>query len=104
MKPFTKGTKPYLFEKLANPDENGVSRWVSKTEFVDDYSSLYFENGASWCRKESSLAKKYIIEFDKSVAVNAGVGSFTVDIRIIESVNHTFLEPVTEIINVMFKS
>lgn len=67
MKPFKEGTKPYLFEKLANPDEDGVSRWVSKTEFVDEYSSLYFENGASWCRKESSLAKKYILEFDKTV-------------------------------------
>ena len=34
MKPFAVGSKPYLFEKLAQPDENGFSRWVSKTEFV----------------------------------------------------------------------
>ena len=67
MKPFAIGSKSYLFEKLANPDENGVSRWVSKTEFIGEYNSLFFENGASWCRKESSLAKKYVIEFDKSV-------------------------------------
>ena len=25
---FKEGTKPYLFIKLANPDENGKSRWV----------------------------------------------------------------------------
>ena len=30
MKPFAVGSKPYLFEKLAQPDENGFSRWVSK--------------------------------------------------------------------------
>lgn len=67
MKPFSKGSKPYLFEKLANPDENGVSRWVSKTEFTGEYSELMFQNGASWCRKESSIAKKYVVVFDKSV-------------------------------------
>lgn len=64
---FRKGTKPYLFEKLANPDSNGVSRWVSKSEFVGEFSPLMFKNGADWCRKESSIAKYYIVEFDKSV-------------------------------------
>lgn len=64
---FKEGTKPYLFVKLANPDSNGFSRWVSKTEFVDDYAPLMFQNGADWCRKESTIAKYYILEFDKSV-------------------------------------
>lgn len=54
---FAQGTKPFLFEKLASPDENGVSRWVSKSEFVGKYADLMFQNGASWCRKESSIAK-----------------------------------------------
>ncbi|WP_443716553.1 hypothetical protein [Ruminococcus sp.] len=41
---FAQGTKPFLFEKLASPDENGVSRWVSKSEFenykiMNDYCS-----------------------------------------------------------------
>lgn len=67
MKQFKEGTKLYLFEKLASPNEDGVSRWVSKDEFVGEYKDLYFENGASWCRKESTLAKKYYIEFDKSI-------------------------------------
>ena len=56
-----------LFLELAQPDENGVSRWVSVTEFVNDYSILKFGNGASWARKELPLAKKYIVEFDKSI-------------------------------------
>ena len=56
-----------LFLELAQPDENGVSRWVSVTEFVDKYSALKFGNGASWARKELPLAKKYIVEFDKNV-------------------------------------
>ena len=67
MAKFKEGSKPYLFEKIAQPDENGVSRWVSKTEFTGDYEDLYFENGASWCRASSSIAKKYNVEFDKSV-------------------------------------
>ncbi|MBE5743632.1 MAG: restriction endonuclease [Clostridiales bacterium] len=60
-------TKTELFIKLAKPSENGVSRWVDISEFVGEYSCLTFGNGADWARKESTLAKKYIIEFDKSI-------------------------------------
>mgnify|MGYP001049805368 CR=1 FL=1 len=56
-----------LFLELAKPDENGVSRWVSKTEFTGRYARLAFGNGASWARKEMPLAKKFAVEFDKSV-------------------------------------
>lgn len=59
-------TKTKLFEQLAKPDKNGQSRWVNATEFVGDYKDLQLGNGGSWCRASSSLAKKYIIEFDKS--------------------------------------
>jgi len=70
---FKEGTKPYLFVKLAQPDNKGYSRWVSKNEFVDEYSSLMFQNGADWCRKESTIAKYYYIEFDKSITSGNGV-------------------------------
>lgn len=66
-------TKTELFIKLAQPDENGISRWVSVTEFVGEYASLTFGNGASWARKESTLAQKYVIEFDKSVTSGNGI-------------------------------
>lgn len=56
-----------LFLELAEPDENGVSRWVSITEFTGRYARLVFGNGASWARKEMPLAKKFVVEFDKSV-------------------------------------
>lgn len=59
-------TKTELFLKLANPNKDGISRWVSISEFIGEYSDLTFGNGASWARKESTLAKKYVIEFDKS--------------------------------------
>ena len=59
-------TKNELFIKLAQPNENGVSRWVKAEEFVGEYGVLKLGNGASWCRRNSTLAKKYIIEFDKS--------------------------------------
>jgi hypothetical protein len=66
-------TKYELFLKLANPDENGVSRWVSTTEFVGEYADLTFGNGASWARKESSLAKKYKIEFYRGDTSGNGI-------------------------------
>lgn len=66
-------TKTELFIKLAQPDENGVSRWVNVTEFVGEYACLTFGNGASWARKESTLAKKYVIEFDKNITSGNGI-------------------------------
>lgn len=66
-------TKTELFIKLAQPNENGVSRWVDISEFVGEYACLTFGNGASWARKESMLAKKYIIEFDKSITPGNGI-------------------------------
>lgn len=66
-------TKTELFIKLANPNENGVSRWVDISEFVGEYACLTFGNGASWARKESMLARKYVIEFDKSITPGNGI-------------------------------
>lgn len=66
-------TKTELFIQLAHPDENGVSRWVNVSEFVGEYACLTFGNGASWARKESILAKKYVIEFDKSITKGNGI-------------------------------
>lgn len=60
-------TKTELFIKLAKPDENGESRWVYSTEFIGEFADLQLGNGGSWCRTSSSLAKKYIVEFDKSI-------------------------------------
>ena len=60
-------TKTELFLKLAEPDENGYSRWVYVEEFVGEYAALKFGNGMSWARKESTLAKKYIIETNKNL-------------------------------------
>lgn len=59
-------TKTELFLKLANPNEKGESRWVNALEFVGEYADLQLGNGGSWCRASSSLAKKYVVEFDKS--------------------------------------
>lgn len=58
-------TKTDLFIELASPDKEGKSRWVLVTEFTGKYADLQLGNGGSWCRASSSLAKKYIIEFDK---------------------------------------
>lgn len=66
-------TKNELFLELAKPNENGVSRWVKVSDFTGKYADLSFGNGASWARKESTLAKKYIIEFDKSLTSGNGI-------------------------------
>jgi len=59
-------TKIELFEELANPDENGVSRWVSVDEFVGKYQGLQLLNGAGWSRDDGTFGKKYIVERDKT--------------------------------------
>jgi len=59
-------TKAELFLELAKPDGSGKSRWVDVSEFTGKYKELQLGNGGSWCRPSSSLAKKYIIEVDKS--------------------------------------
>ncbi|MCL2844587.1 MAG: restriction endonuclease [Chitinivibrionia bacterium] len=58
-------TKTELFLQLAKPDQRGESRWVHVEEFVGIYKDLQLGNGGSWCRASSSLAKKYIVDFDK---------------------------------------
>ena len=60
-------TKAELFIKLANPNEKGESRWVYATEFVGEYAVLQLGNGGSWYRGNTSLAKKYIVETNKSI-------------------------------------
>lgn len=61
-------TKTDLFIELAQPDSEGVSRWVSSSEFVGRYVDLQLGNGGSWCRTCSSLAKRFIVELDKSLS------------------------------------
>jgi len=56
-----------LFLELAKPDQNGVSRWVTVAEFIGKYKALQLGNGGSWCRANSTLAKKYIVELDKTL-------------------------------------
>lgn len=59
-------SKTDLFLQLAQPDENGISRWVMTTEFTGEYERLQIRNGGYCCRKGSLLAKRYNIEVDKS--------------------------------------
>lgn len=68
-----KETKTAMFLRLAKPNDAGVSRWVDCSEFVGEFADLKFGNGASWARKESALAKNYIIEFDKSITPGNGI-------------------------------
>jgi hypothetical protein len=49
-----------LVIELFNPDENGISRWVKKSECVGKYVSLSPSNGNHWYRNKG--LKKYIFE------------------------------------------
>ena len=62
-------SKNKLFLDLAKPDEKGFSRWVDVSEFIGEYSRLVFGNGADWARSDGTLAKAYIIEFDKIIVI-----------------------------------
>lgn len=63
----SKTSKTELFIELAQPNGNGVSRWVSISEFTGKYKSLQLGNGGDFCRKSSVLSRQYIVEFDKSI-------------------------------------
>lgn len=56
-----------LFIKIAKPNVKGISRWVSKDEFIGEYKDLYFSNGFPWGRKSSAIAKLYNVETDKTI-------------------------------------
>lgn len=66
-------SKSELFLELANPDENGCSRWVETSEFTGKYERLKLGNGLDFGRKESPLAQKYIIEKDKKRTTGNGI-------------------------------
>lgn len=63
----TRKTKIELWEELAQPDENGFTRWVSVNEFVGKYQGLQLLNGAGWSRDDGPFGRKYIVERDKSL-------------------------------------
>ncbi|MDR1450807.1 MAG: restriction endonuclease [Helicobacteraceae bacterium] len=66
-------TKEQLFLELAKPNEDGISRWVSVNEFKDKYSELKLGNGGAWRRRSSSLARKYIVEFNKEITKGVSI-------------------------------
>ena len=55
-----------LFLELAQPNVDGVSRWVNTTEFVGKYKPLELGNGWSWGRASSPLQQKYKVEIDRT--------------------------------------
>jgi hypothetical protein len=68
-------TKKELFLKLSRPDNFGISRWVSKNEFIDEFKSLDFNNGCPWIRsfnylyetkKENKIWKVRLVGFKKN--------------------------------------
>jgi hypothetical protein len=71
----TKISQKDLFLKLSSPNKSGKSRWVDVSEFKGEFSSLKFGNGSSWGRKSSALAKKYIVETDKSITAGNKIDS-----------------------------
>lgn len=72
-------TKTELFVELAQPDNEGKSRWVNISEFVGKYAVLKLGNGGSWCRTNSSLAKKYIVVFDKNLTSGNSIDAIKLD-------------------------
>ncbi|WQY86641.1 hypothetical protein E5L60_05650 [Helicobacter pylori] len=66
-------SKKELFLELAQPDKNGVSRWVSVREFVGKYQGLQLGNGGVG-RNNSSLAKEFNLEFDKGQTLGNSIG------------------------------
>ncbi len=79
-------TKADLFIELAQPNHEGVSRWVSVSEFVGKYKSLKLGNGGSWCRASSTLAKKFNVEFNKKLSPGTSIDAIRLNGYKIEEV------------------
>lgn len=73
----SKKSKSTLFLELAQPNDQGESRWVYVSEFKDAYASLNLGNGLDFARRGSKLDKKYNIEVDR-----AGKGNKITSIRL----------------------
>lgn len=58
-------SKKDLFLELAQPDQDGISRVVYVSEFIDKYEKLVMGNGGDWCRTDGSLSKDYIVRRNK---------------------------------------
>ena len=70
-----------LFLKLSEFSiEKGISRIVDTSEFKDEYINLKLGNGGSWCRLDSTFAKKYKYVLRKA----DGTFGFSWDIEDIE--------------------
>lgn len=92
-----KKTKTELFLELASPNEQGYSRWVSVAEFVGEYKELKLGNGGSWCRKESTLAKRYKLEFDKTQTAGNSIDAVrTIGLNTDASFNQTIRSDIKE--------
>ncbi|MDO5759886.1 MAG: restriction endonuclease [Bacteroidota bacterium] len=93
-------TKTELFLELAKPNEKGVTRWVDVTEFVGKYKDLQLGNGGSWCRKSSTLAKKYLLKVDKSKTKGNSIDA----IRLIGfNINQSFQQAIRKDIKEYYK-
>lgn len=90
-------TKTELFLELAKPDKNGVSKWVTVDKFVGKYKDLKLGNGGSWCRASSSLAKKYILEFDKTRTSGKSIDAIrTIGFNNLKTFNQTIRADIKE--------
>lgn len=58
--PFKVNSNPYKFFELAQPNDNGISRWVTREEW--EAIGLKHSNGGDWNRSDGSLAKNFVIE------------------------------------------
>jgi len=90
-------TKTELFLKLAKPNESGVSRWVNVAEFIGEFKSLRLGNGGSWCRANSTLAKRYIVEFDKKLTSGNSIDAIRLNgLNISKSFNQNIRNDIKE--------
>jgi DNA-binding protein YbaB len=86
-----------LFLELANPGKEDLSRWVYSSEFIGKYKDLQLGNGGSWYRASSGLAKKYIIEFDKSKTSGNAIDAIKlVGLNVKEMFNHNIRQDIKD--------
>ncbi len=94
---FRRNSKPFLFVELAKPDENGYSRKVNISEFIEEYETLKFGNGGDWCRSDGTLAKRYNLDRikDKGAIIAVQLFGFNIKNKISKQIRNDITKEIT---------
>jgi hypothetical protein len=96
-----KKSKRKMFIELANPDDDGKSKIITREEF-EKIEELKLGNGGSWCRYNSKLADTFIIKIyrygdaDNSMISAIELCGWNRDIQVTQRINKKIVDELKD--------